>query len=88
MIIIAISITSPGHRFQCLTNNMDAKDIIQASVDFMDGLYATLIGPPVWKIYKNAGYKKLESAHCKVHKYADQKLNSYTTGLTIIFTLF
>ncbi|GLV45684.1 Cytochrome P450 12b2 [Carabus blaptoides fortunei] len=75
--IESISITSPGHRFPCLSNNMDSEDIIQASVDFMDGLYATLIGPPVWKIYKNAGYKKLESAHYNVHRFTKDILDFF-----------
>ncbi|KAF5282396.1 hypothetical protein FQA39_LY17593 [Lamprigera yunnana] len=65
--IEAISVVSPGHRFKCLSGEDDARDIIEASINFMDGLYCTLIGIPLWKIYKNSGYRKLEIGHTVVH---------------------
>lgn len=46
----------------------EAKQIIEASVDFMDGLYSTLKGLPVWLIYKNSAYLKLESSHTTISK--------------------
>lgn len=59
---------SPGYHIKCLhTDSSQSRDIIDASINFMDGLYATLIGPPTWKIYKNSGYKKIESAHTYIH---------------------
>lgn len=61
---LAISVTSPGHRFLCLSKGeTEAEGIINASVDFMEGLYAALFGLPLWKIYKTPSYKKLEQSH-------------------------
>lgn len=59
----------PGRRFHCFSNETDhAKQIIEASVDFMEGLYSTIKSPPIWLIYKNSGYQKLEKAHTMIHK--------------------
>lgn len=59
--IEAISVTCPGKRVHCLSDNTSqADEIITASKNFMDGLYATLIGPPIWKLFKTEGYKKLD----------------------------
>lgn len=67
--ILAISLISPGYHFHCLSNgNVESEPIINASIDFMDGLYATLIEPPVWKFWKTSGYKKLESSHSTIHR--------------------
>lgn len=43
-------------------------ELVQASVDFMDGLYQTLIEPPFWKVFKTQGYRKLESAHSTIYR--------------------
>ncbi|XP_018327235.1 probable cytochrome P450 49a1 isoform X2 [Agrilus planipennis] len=62
--IEAISITSPGKRFHCLLENtVETEQIIKASIGFMDGLYKTFIGPPIWKLYKTNAYKQLEFSH-------------------------
>lgn len=64
LVVLAISVTSPGHRFLCLSKGeTEAEGIIKASVDFMEGLYSALFGLPLWKIYKTASYKKLENSH-------------------------
>jgi hypothetical protein len=68
-LISAISVVSPGHRFHCLlSDDLETKKIIAASIDFMDGLYKTLIEPPIWKIWKTSAYKKLESSHNTIYK--------------------
>lgn len=60
---------SPGHRFHCIfSEEEETKKLMQASMDFMDGLYKTLIEPPVWKIWKTVGYRKLELAHNTVYR--------------------
>ncbi|KAF5295478.1 hypothetical protein FQR65_LT10466 [Abscondita terminalis] len=59
--IEAISVVCPGHRLFCLSGKEDADRVIEASNNFMEGLYSTLIGMPTWKIYKNSGYRKLEN---------------------------
>lgn len=67
---LAISVTSPGYHIKCLTeNNSEISKIMQASIDFMDGLYKTLIGPPLWKIYKNEAYRKIESSHICIKRF-------------------
>ncbi|GJQ87090.1 hypothetical protein Trydic_g23943 [Trypoxylus dichotomus] len=73
--IEAISVVSPGYRFRCLSDGVkDVDDIINASVDFMDGLYRTFTGPPIWKIYKNYGYRKLEASHRTIHRILETHL--------------
>ncbi|XP_069692677.1 probable cytochrome P450 49a1 [Periplaneta americana] len=75
--IEAISVTSPGVRFSCLApNNREAEtmDIINASINFMDGLYETLVGLPMWKFYRTSGYQKLESSHEVIHRVVEKKL--------------
>ncbi|XP_008190935.1 cytochrome P450 CYP12A2 [Tribolium castaneum] len=73
--IEAISIVSPGHRFHCLfSDNLETEQIIKASVDFMDGLYGTLIEPPFWKLWKTPSYKKLESSHNTIYKILERHL--------------
>lgn len=63
-VCLAISVTSPGNRFLCLSQGeSEADNIVKASVDFMEGLYAALFGLPLWKIYRTAAYKKLERSH-------------------------
>lgn len=75
-IISGISVTCPGSPVLCLDpQDSSVSDIMKASVDFMDGLYQTLIEPPVWKIYKTQGYRKLESAHSTIHRLV---LNHHT----------
>ncbi|KAJ3662902.1 hypothetical protein Zmor_007219 [Zophobas morio] len=67
--IEAISVVSPGHHFHCLFNdNEETQTIIDASINFMDGLHRTLMEPPLWKIWKTAGYKKLETSHNTIYK--------------------
>ncbi|RZC32340.1 cytochrome P450 CYP12A2-like [Asbolus verrucosus] len=53
----------------------ETEEIVKASIDFMDGLYTTLMEPPVWKMWKTNGYKKLESSHSTVHSYAQYVKN-------------
>ncbi|XP_068893179.1 cytochrome P450 CYP12A2-like [Tenebrio molitor] len=73
--IEAISVVSPGHRFHCLLgDDLETKKIIVASIDFMDGLYKTLIEPPIWKIWKTSAYKKLESSHNTIYNILKQHL--------------
>lgn len=60
LFISAISVVSPG--------NLDIRKeilnkISKANVDFMDGLYQTLTGLPLWKIYATAGYKLIANSH-------------------------
>ncbi|KAJ8957083.1 hypothetical protein NQ318_007296 [Aromia moschata] len=67
--IEAISVVCPGHRFNCLSqNDSQASDIVTASKDFMVGMYETFIGPPLWKLFKTSGYKKLESSHQIIYR--------------------
>ncbi|KAK4877717.1 hypothetical protein RN001_010223 [Aquatica leii] len=66
--IEAISVVCPGHRYNCLSGENDAKKVIEASTNFMDGLYSTLVGLPFWKIYKNSGYRKLETSHAIIYR--------------------
>lgn len=66
---------SPGYRIRCMENDAEAEEVTKASIDFMDGLYATLIGPPIWKVYKTKAYRKLASAHVCIYKYV---CNFYT----------
>ncbi|KAK9718153.1 Cytochrome P450 [Popillia japonica] len=79
--IEAISVVSPGHHFQCLSsrNAQDVDDIIAASIDFMDGLYKTFTGLPIWKYYKNEGYRKLETSHQTIHKILENHLKNLST---------
>ncbi|KAI4469416.1 cytochrome p450 family 4 [Holotrichia oblita] len=81
--IEAISVVSPGHHFQCLSNynnnnnnnnKEDIIDIITASIDFMDGLHRTFTGLPIWKYYKTVGYRKLETSHKTIHKIVEKHL--------------
>jgi hypothetical protein len=70
--IQATSVTSPGVRFYTLdapsSREQVTKDVINASTDFMDGLYRTMIGLPLWKFYRTRGYRKLESSHELFHR--------------------
>ncbi|XP_021914797.1 probable cytochrome P450 49a1 isoform X1 [Zootermopsis nevadensis] len=65
--IEAISVTSLGVQFcdVAAPNSREhvTKDIINASTDFMDGLYKTMIGFPLWKFYRTRGYRQIESSH-------------------------
>lgn len=73
--IDAISEVCPGINTECLTSNSDeAQQFASANSDFMDGLYQTLIGPPLWKIYKTTGYRKLELAHSVIHSLLSKKV--------------
>lgn len=75
--IEAISIVSPGHRIRCISQNIpETQKIINASVDFMDGLYGTLLGFPTWKVYPNKSYKKLASGHNAIHECIQSRLES------------
>ena len=59
----------PGKQFSSLAaSNSDqvAQDIMEANTDFMEGLYETMVGLPLWKICQTRGYRKLESSH-EVH---------------------
>ncbi|XP_075229095.1 putative cytochrome P450 49a1 isoform X2 [Lycorma delicatula] len=66
--IEAISVMSPGVLFPCLEESSETKEVIQASISFMDGLYQTLMEPPIWKFIKTKGYRKLESSHAIIHR--------------------
>ncbi|KAF2879869.1 hypothetical protein ILUMI_26299 [Ignelater luminosus] len=75
--IEAISVVSPGYRFNCLSEEQkQTTNIIKASIDFMDGLYSTLMGPPIWKIYKTSGYLKLESSHNVIYQILKDHLSN------------
>lgn len=68
-IVLAISVTCPGYRIPCLLDNeIKSETIIQASIDLMNGLYSTLVGLPVWKLYKTDGYRKLETSHELIYR--------------------
>lgn len=75
--IEAISVICPGERFHCLSNNNNVQtdEIITSSKNFMDGLYATLIGPPIWKFYKTEGYKKLEISQQFIYRIMKDHLD-------------
>lgn len=69
--IKAISVTVPGEQFLSLaasSSDQVAQDIMNASTDFMEGLFETMTGLPLWKIYRTRGYQKLESSHEVVHR--------------------
>jgi len=69
--IKAISVTVPGKQFSSLAaSNSDqvAQDIMDANTDFMEGLYETMVGLPLWKICRTRGYRKLESSHEVIHR--------------------
>jgi len=69
--IKAISVTVPGEQFLSLaasTSDQVAQDIMNASTDFMEGLFETMTGLPLWKIYRTRGYQKLESSHEVIHR--------------------
>lgn len=69
ILILAISVTCPGILVPCLdSQEPHVTELVQASVDFMDGLYQTLIEPPFWKVLKTQGYRKLESAHSTIYR--------------------
>nr|WCC58044.1 cytochrome P450 [Pharsalia antennata] len=73
--IEAISVVCPGNRFRCTSEpSPQDEEIIAASNDFMEGMYETFIGPPLWKIYKTSGYKKLESSHQIIYRIMEQHL--------------
>ncbi|XP_019871673.2 cytochrome P450 CYP12A2-like [Aethina tumida] len=75
--IEAISVVCPGVQFKCIHNeNLQFSDIMNASKNFMDGLYSTLMGPPIWKIIKTDGYKKLESSHKVIYNVMKDHLNN------------
>ncbi|RZF40812.1 hypothetical protein LSTR_LSTR003322 [Laodelphax striatellus] len=70
--IEATSITCPGVLFNCLDESLDKSDvsnvITKASVDFMEGMYRTLVEPPFWKMWKTKSYRKLEQSHTAIHR--------------------
>ncbi|PSN54195.1 hypothetical protein C0J52_03559 [Blattella germanica] len=77
-----IEVTSPGERFSCLAENSSnaaTTDVMNASIDFMDGLYETLIGLPLWRLYKTKGYQKLDSSHKVIHRVVGDRLQELKT---------
>lgn len=69
--IKAISVTVPGKEFLSLaasSSDQVAQDIMNANTDFMEGLYETMIGLPLWKFFRTCGYRKLESSHEVIHR--------------------
>nr|QIQ19500.1 cytochrome P450 [Sogatella furcifera] len=70
--IEATSITCPGVLFKCLDESLDKSDIsnviTKASVDFMEGMYRTLVEPPLWKIWKTKSYRQLDESHTVIHR--------------------
>ncbi|KAK5642950.1 hypothetical protein RI129_009117 [Pyrocoelia pectoralis] len=72
----SISVICPGYLFNCLDDKENGEDIMKASCNFMDGIYSTLIGPPLWKIYKTAGYRKLEEGHTIIYNKIKNNLES------------
>jgi len=69
--IKAISVTVPGKQFLSLaasTSDQVAQDIMNANTDFMEGLFETMTGLPLWKICRTRGYRKLESSHEVIHR--------------------
>ncbi|KAJ9594261.1 hypothetical protein L9F63_014317 [Diploptera punctata] len=77
---VAISVTSPGERFSCLSTSSsktETKDVMNASIDFMDGLYETLVGLPLWRLYRTQGYQKLETSHQVIHRIVGGRLQDF-----------
>lgn len=69
--IKAISVTVPGKQFLSLaasSSDQVVQDIMNANTDFMEGLYETMIGLPLWKFFRTRGYRKLESSHEVIHR--------------------
>ncbi|XP_050523737.1 probable cytochrome P450 49a1 isoform X2 [Daktulosphaira vitifoliae] len=69
--IDAISVVSPGFRVKC-TNTLQSDIFVRAGIDFMDGLYLSLMDLPIWNIYKTYAYKKLEYSHSVVHNFINE----------------
>ncbi|XP_028147894.2 probable cytochrome P450 12a5, mitochondrial isoform X2 [Diabrotica virgifera virgifera] len=75
--IEAISVVCPGYRFRCISGqDKQAEEIIHASKEFLDGLYKTLIGPPIWKVFETSGYKQLKTSHEFIYRSLEQILKS------------
>ncbi|CAG9857711.1 unnamed protein product [Phyllotreta striolata] len=70
--IEGISVVCPGRRFS--GSDGEFEDIKMASKMFMDGLYKTLVGPPLWKLYDTEGYKQLKSSHRIIYKMLREHL--------------
>ncbi|CAH1170206.1 unnamed protein product [Phaedon cochleariae] len=82
--IEAISLVCPGYRINCLTDfDAHTNEIINASKMFMDGMYKTFIGPPLWKFFETSGYKLLKSSHEVIYRVMKNNLenirNQYNT---------
>ncbi|XP_054289462.1 probable cytochrome P450 49a1 [Macrosteles quadrilineatus] len=74
--IESISVICPGRLFPCLDSDQGhVSELVQANVDFMDGLYQTLIEPPIWRIYKTKGYRKLENAHMTIYRLLKERIS-------------
>ncbi|XP_057662779.1 cytochrome P450 CYP12A2-like [Diorhabda carinulata] len=63
--IEAISVVCPGYRLSCTseTTSEQTERIKNASKDFMEGIYKTMIGPSLWKWFETPAYKQLRSSH-------------------------
>ncbi|XP_017780830.1 PREDICTED: probable cytochrome P450 49a1, partial [Nicrophorus vespilloides] len=85
--IDCISIVSTSKQTSCLEENgkNESEKIIKASKDFMEGLYETLMGPPIWKFIKTSGYKKLESSHEIIYNLIRKEFNSSNIDESNIF---
>lgn len=70
----AISVVSPGN--MDINNTTTLNQISKANVDFMDGLYQTLTGLPLWKIYPTAGYKLIANSHRNFNKILTTSLEN------------
>ncbi|XP_059489347.1 probable cytochrome P450 49a1 [Neocloeon triangulifer] len=72
--IQAISVVTPGNLE--LSETEEFKEISKANVEFMDGLFRTFMGPPLWRLFKTKGYRLLENAHNKFHSLLKDKVDS------------
>ncbi|XP_050434640.1 probable cytochrome P450 49a1 [Adelges cooleyi] len=71
--IDAISVVSPGSRIKC-SNTYASEHMAEAGIDFMEGLYRSLMEPPIWNFYKTKAYTKLERSHSVVLNFINKCL--------------
>ncbi|CAH1107565.1 unnamed protein product [Psylliodes chrysocephalus] len=70
------SLVCPGQRLRCISDE-PAEQLKSASKDFMDGLYKTLIGPPIWKLFETDGYKQLKCSHQIIYRTIESYLKDF-----------
>ncbi|CAH0383307.1 unnamed protein product [Bemisia tabaci] len=61
----AVSVVCPGIKYSVLSPSptAEAMKIVDANQAFLDGLYQTLMGAPLWKVWKTKPYLQIEHAH-------------------------